>query len=69
MTILYSFMCFISFAAKYAKRYTAQLYEGVVKGRETHVLYAFAGGIIIGVIGGQTKSSATQIGGGNMSWS
>lgn len=66
MTNLHSFTRFISFMAKYAKRHTAQLYEGVVKGRETHVLYVFAGGIIIGVIGGQTKSSATQIAGGNM---
>ncbi len=62
-------MRFISFNDEYAKRHTAQLCEGVMKGRETHVLYPFAGGIIIGVIGGQTKSSATQIAGGNMLWS
>ena len=69
MIFLRSFERFFTLKWKYAKRQTGRVREGSVKGPETHGISSDKRGIIIDVIGGQTKSSAMKKAGGNMSWS
>lgn len=64
MIFLHYFECFITTRGEYSKRWTEKVREGSVKGLKTYGCHRTMRGIIIGVIGRQTKSSATQKAGG-----